>query len=153
AFGCRPEKVMRSFWPRADSRQPRALHSFHLPIFQFDRRRAAENVDHDCDLAALQVDGAYFALEAFERAVLHFHAVADLELDVQLRRLGRLFFVRRLDAGHFVRQHRRRLAAGTGEVADARRLAHRKPGFVVDVHPYDDVTRVQLSLDDLFLAG
>ena len=50
-------------------------------------------------------------------------------------------------------QHRRRLAAGAGEVADARRLADREPGVVVDVHVHDDVARIQLPLDDLLLAA
>src|SRR5712671_5167433 len=96
------------------------LHRLYLPMFDLDRRRPAENVDHDRHAAMRLIDGVHVPFEILKVTFLDPHAVPRLERDRRLH-TGAFLFRQRLarpqDPLHGARLHRRRLAGGTGEVA------------------------------------
>src|SRR3954447_17009900 len=64
---------------------PEASYLLHLPEFQLDRRRPAENAHRDLDARARVVDLLDSAVEGRERAVRDPDLLADLEGDRRLR--------------------------------------------------------------------
>ena len=51
---------------------------FDLPMFDFDRRRPAENVDHYRDAAVRLIDRVYVAFKVLKVTFLHAHSVTVL---------------------------------------------------------------------------
>src|SRR5262245_56137417 len=98
------------------------LHRLNLPMFDLDRRRAAENVDHHLHAAVGLVDRVYVAFEILEIAFLDANAVARLERNGRLDPRALLFGQNLAGTQNpldIPRLHRRRLAGGAREVADA----------------------------------
>ena len=50
-------------------------------MFQLDRSRSAEDIDHHRDTTMRFVNGVDFTFEVFEMAILDTHPIALLELD------------------------------------------------------------------------
>src|SRR3546814_20743384 len=97
----------------------RQTQSLFVPLdlleLQFDGRRTPEDRHRHLHAAAIVIDLLDRAVEAGERAVQHLHAVADLEVDLQLRlgRSGRLLVAR-------VRSEERRGGKGRGRTCRIR---------------------------------
>src|SRR5262245_26424905 len=64
---------------------PAASYLLHLPEFQFDRRRPAENAHRDLDARARVVDLLDRTIEGRERAIRDPDLLADLEGHRRLR--------------------------------------------------------------------
>src|SRR5262249_12315564 len=95
------------------------LHLFHLPVFDVDRRRAAEDRDDHTHRSLLRVDLVDQAFEVFERPFAHLYLVALLKAQI---RQGRRVLGLDRRGEHFLniyRRHGRGLAAGADEIADA----------------------------------
>ena len=128
------------------------LQCFELPVFQFDRRRPAEDVDHDRHAAVLSVDRVDFAFQVLEHPFCDLDPISLVELERQLLGFVGLLFRLLHDLGDVGSGHRRGLAARAGEVADPARLANQEPRVVVQLHVEDDVAGIKLALDDPLLA-
>ena len=99
-----------------------------------------------------QVD---FSLEVLEVAFLHPDLVPRLERNSRLD-LGSFILDGLAGAEnplHVLGVHRRRFAAGPGEVADAGCFADDEPGLVVDRHVDQDIAGVNLPLHHAAFAG
>src|SRR5471030_1558522 len=70
----------------ADRCSSKNLNGFDLPVFEFHGRRTAEDVNHHCHSTASLVDAVDLTLEILERSFVDFHAIAHIEVDLQLGR-------------------------------------------------------------------
>jgi len=59
----------------------------HLPVFEIHWSLAAEDADRDAQLAAFQIDFFDDTVLVLERAVGHFHLVANLKADLRFDRV------------------------------------------------------------------
>src|SRR5215472_9551970 len=125
---------------------------------KLDRGLPAEDRHQHLELLCVRVDLAHRGGERGERPVHHGHRLVDLEVHRGgphgLCLLGRLLLGhRREQRGHLVDAERRRPARKADEPGHARRVAHRGPRLVGQVHPHQDVTGQDLLLYLLALAA
>src|ERR1041385_745231 len=119
-----------------------------LEQVQLHGRLAPEHVDEHLELALLGVDLVDLAQEVGERPVHHPHALAELELDADLRLLLDLLEDRlELDL-----LQRHRLVAGAHEAGHAGRVPDDVPGLVGHDHLDQDVAGEDPLLDVPALA-
>src|SRR5580698_4199786 len=81
------------------------LSFLHLPILQFDRSVAPENVDSDFEFAAIRLDLFNHPAEIQERPVINLDRFAGVKMHLRLLGLFALGDLR-LDGRNLVRRHR-----------------------------------------------
>src|SRR5580693_993071 len=127
-----------------------------LAEFELDRRLPAEDVDQHLELELVLVDLRDLAREVGERPFLDPDRLVDLVLEAGPGALGGAapptFLLHLEDVLDFAPRQRRRLGAGSDEPGDARRVADRTPGVVVEVTADQQVARKHLLLDRDLLA-
>src|SRR5262245_38084879 len=105
----------------------------HLVEAELDRHLALEDVDEHLELLLLRVDLDDLAVEIRERAGGYLHGLAEGELDLRARPLGRRRS-RVQESVDVALGERNRLAGGTGEARDAGRVLDDGPAVVVEIH-------------------
>ena len=116
----------------------------HLVEGKLDGGLAAEDGDHDLDLARIGHNLGNRAIELGERTVGHLHRLADLEVRGGLLRS---LAARALhDLVVLVAGQRLGVALATHETGDARRVANGGPAAVVQLHADEHVAREHLLL-------
>src|SRR6266480_1829166 len=113
------------------------LAAFDLPVFKFDRRRAAENCDRDAKFAALGIDFFHDAGLILEWAVSDFYTLADFETHFRFHLFFALFHLRE-HAVHFGLTHRDRFVLGAGKTDHAGSIANKIPSA-----PYELIILVE----------
>src|SRR2546430_13795320 len=127
---------------------PTSVDFFDLQEIELDRRLPAEHVDQHFELALLRVDLVDLAEEVREGSVHHPDALAQLELDPDLRLLLDLL----QDRAQLVLVQGHRLVAGADEAGDAGRVPDDVPGLVGHDHLDQDVAGEDPLLDVPALA-
>src|ERR1700738_512353 len=127
---------------------PTSVNFLDLQEVELDRRLPAEHVDEHLQLALLGVDLVDLAEEVGEGAVHDADALAQLELDPDLRLLLDLL----QDRAKLVLVQRDRLVAGADEAGHPWRVPDDVPGLVGHHHLDQDVTGEDPLLDVAALA-
>src|SRR3954451_16819521 len=129
---------VRTFFAMSRPCVPSLVELLDLVEAELDRNLALEDVDEHLQLLLVRVDVDDLAVEVGQRAARHLDRLAQVELDLRARALGR-GDARLEDAVDLAGGERHGLRAGADEPGHAGRVLDDRPRIVVQVHVHEHV--------------